>query len=430
MSTAVIEVRGVGKEYRLGATGGYRSLRDSLGSILAAPARLLSSKKRKEPSSFWALKDVTFDVHPGEVVGIIGRNGAGKSTLLKILSRITSPTRGEIRLRGQIASLLEVGTGFHPELTGRENVFLNGAIMGMSPSVVRERFDEIVEFSGVEAFLDTPVKRYSSGMRVRLAFSVAAHLQPDILVVDEVLAVGDASFQKKCIGKMEGVASSGRTVLFVSHNMAAITRLCRRGILLGGGTIVEDGPISQIVSRYMGGEAGGSPVEVDFERLGRMSGSEDVRLLAARVRCNGEVTAEIDIRRPVQLEIDFEVLRDRVAVNPNVWLFNDQSTCVFHSMDSFIPENQKPRAPGRYRTVMEIPGNFLAEGLYSFDIAISTMDPEQNHAWERGVLSIHVYDPFEGGSARGNYGGNFPGVVRPLLSWTAQRLAPPEPAGS
>ena len=258
---SMITVTDLGKMYRISHSrgGGYTALRDVIANGVAAPfryaGRTLSRTPHDRPlravqEEFWALCDVSFDIGRGEVVGIVGRNGAGKSTLLKLLSQITEPTRGRIHLRGRVASLLEVGTGFHPELTGRENIFLNGAILGMSRKEVKARFDEIVAFAEVERFLDTPVKRYSSGMYVRLAFAIAAHLEPEILVVDEVLAVGDAQFQKKCLGRMDAVANSGRTVLFVSHSMATIQRLCTRGIFLEEGRLVDDGPIPQIVARY------------------------------------------------------------------------------------------------------------------------------------------------------------------------------------
>ena len=258
MSDWIIKADGLGKRYRIQhqqERQRYRALRD----VLADKARSLFQNRKSEITTsnsvedFWALRDVSFEVKPGEVVGIIGRNGAGKSTLLKLLSRITEPTAGRITLRGRVASLLEVGTGFHPELTGRENIFLNGAILGMTRAEIRRKFDEISAFAEVEKFLDTPVKRYSSGMYVRLAFAVAAHLEPEILIVDEVLAVGDAEFQKKCLGKMQDVASQGRTVLFVSHNMAAVRRLCARGILLGKGSVVTDGEINAIVDAYLNG---------------------------------------------------------------------------------------------------------------------------------------------------------------------------------
>ncbi len=249
MSAPIISIHGLGKRFELGAEGGHDTLRDHLAS---AAGKLFGRKteevKRRE---FWALRDVSFDVQPGEVLGIVGRNGAGKSTLLKLLSQISEPTEGEIRVRGRIASLLEVGTGFHPELSGRENIYLNGAILGMSRAEIRSQFDAIVAFSEIEKFLDTPVKRYSSGMYVRLAFAVAAHLEPEILVVDEVLAVGDAAFQAKCLAKMDDVAGKhGRTVLFVSHNLSAVQTLCQTGVMLEGGRVVERGSISKVLEAY------------------------------------------------------------------------------------------------------------------------------------------------------------------------------------
>jgi ABC-type polysaccharide/polyol phosphate transport system ATPase subunit len=246
----IIEVKHLSKQYKIGMDRTYKTLCDSFTSFIKNPLKSLKNKQKLN-DSFWALKDVNFEINRGEVVGIIGRNGAGKSTLLKILSRITYPTEGEVRMYGRVGSLLEVGTGFHPELTGRENIYFNGAILGMKKKEIEEKFDEIVKFSGVEKFLDTPVKRYSSGMNVRLAFSVAAHLDPEILVVDEVLAVGDAAFQKKCLGKMEEVAEGGRTVLFVSHNMAAIQNLCSQAFLLDHGAIVKEGELDDVIGYYL-----------------------------------------------------------------------------------------------------------------------------------------------------------------------------------
>lgn len=424
MSKPIVEVRGVGKQFKLGGPGGrYGSLREVFGTTALAPLRWLGLRPRtKQPAPFWALKDISFDVAPGEVVGIIGHNGAGKSTLLKILARITRPTLGEIRMRGNVAALLEVGTGFHPELTGRENVFLNGAIMGLRRAEVTAKFDEIVAFAEVDQFLDTPVKRYSSGMRVRLAFAVAAHLQPEILIVDEVLAVGDASFQKKCLSKMEGVAASGRTVLFVSHNMAAVTRLCSRGVLLRQGTVVVDAPVTKVVATYLGGAFGETPTAVDFTKRDRVPGSEDVRLLAARVTSDSLDNGVVDIRYPVRLEIDYEVLRERRQLAPNIHVYSDEGHCAFIASDASTPESRQPKKQGRYRVTAEIPGNLLSEGMVSIDVAISSFDPVIVHAHERGILTFQVTDPAEGDSARGNYAGPLPGVVRPLLQWTTRPL--------
>lgn len=273
MSSPIISVNHISKQYRLGNIGASTLAADFnrlLGNVFA----------RKQPSKkdlIWALNDINFSVQQGEVLGIIGKNGAGKSTLLKILSRVTSPTSGDIVINGRMASLLEVGTGFHPELTGRENVFLNGAIMGMTKSEIRRKFDEIVDFSGVEKYIDTPVKRYSSGMYVRLAFAVAAHLEPEILIVDEVLAVGDAEFQKKCLGKMKSVSNQGRTVLFVSHNMSAIQSLCPRSILLKSGELIKDGPTEQIIQYYLGNELTTSN-EIIFEAQNELTYVKSLKL--------------------------------------------------------------------------------------------------------------------------------------------------------
>ena len=278
MSNAAVRVRGLGKKYHLGSRErGYKTLRDSLTSAVTAPWRRFRelSGHRKEHESFWALREVDFEVAPGEVVGIIGHNGAGKSTLLKILSQITEPTTGEIALRGRVGSLWEVGTGCHPELTGRDNIVLNGAILGMSRAEVKRKFDEIVDFSGVEQFLDTPVKHYSSGMHVRLAFSVAAHLEPEILIVDEVLAVGDAEFQKKCLGKMDAVARSGRTILFVSHNLAAIESLCTTALLFKNGHLFAAGDVLETVSQYHSQGSSVTSSDVDLStHSGRPAGRE------------------------------------------------------------------------------------------------------------------------------------------------------------
>jgi lipopolysaccharide transport system ATP-binding protein len=308
MSNPAIRIQHVGKEYQLGVRETrYATLRESLLSVARAPWRRFQqlSGRGNSRGQFWALKDVSIDVEPGEVVGIIGRNGAGKSTLLKILSQITEPTVGEVQIRGRVGSLLEVGTGFHPELTGRENIFLNGAILGMARAEVKCKFDEIVDFSGVEEFLDTPVKRYSSGMQVRLAFAVAAHLEPEILIVDEVLAVGDAEFQNKCLGKMSKVAGSGRTVLFVTHNMAAVENLCSRACLLAGGQLVATGEVGDIVQRYLGA---GLDLAGDIDLRQHAGRSARCRSVFSRLRIlnsHGELSPSVRVGEDIQFEMHF-----------------------------------------------------------------------------------------------------------------------------
>jgi lipopolysaccharide transport system ATP-binding protein len=428
MSELAIQVSDVGKRYRLTQRESYRSLRDSMARAVGAPARLVRRLSGRggdatESEPFWALRDVSFEVQPGEVVGIIGRNGAGKSTLLKILSRITDPTEGRITLRGRVGSLLEVGTGFHPELTGRENIYLNGAILGMRRVEIQKRFDEIVDFAEVEKFLETPVKHYSSGMYMRLAFSVAAHLEPEILLVDEVLAVGDASFQRKCLNKMEAVGKHGRTVFFVSHNMPAITRLCPRAIMLDRGKVFRDGPSPQVVTAYLRSGLGTSATR-EWPDLAKAPGDEIVRLRAARVRTEeGEIQEAVDIRRPVAIEIDYDVLTPGRVLIPNFHVFNEDGVCVFVLHDLSPEWRRTPRPAGRYRSAAWIPGNYLAEGTLIVRAAMSTHDPVIVYFNEPDVVAFQVIDGVEGDSARGDYAGPMPGIVRPLLNWTTTKIA-------
>jgi lipopolysaccharide transport system ATP-binding protein len=356
-------------------------------------------------------------VQEGEVVGIIGRNGAGKSTLLKILSRITEPTTGKVRIRGRVASLLEVGTGFHQELTGRENIYLNGAILGMSRRELKGKFDEIVAFSEVEKFLDTPVKRYSSGMYVRLAFAVAAHLEPEILVVDEVLAVGDSAFQRKCLDKMHDVGQHGRTVFFVSHNMPAITRLCGRAIMLSQGQLVADGTPQQVVGTYLTSGLG-TTAHREWP-LEEAPGNEFARLRAVRIiNESGTVTEALDIRRPIGIEIEFDVINSGKVLVPNFTITNEEGVCICHPHDWQADWRRKPRPVGRHRRISWIPGDFMAEGTFIVDIALSSYDPIVVHFHERHAVAFQVIDGRSGDSARGDYAGHLPGVVRPVLQWT------------
>ena len=368
-------------------------------------------------SILWAVRDVSFSAKKGETIGIIGRNGAGKSTLLKILCRITDPTRGRAMVRGRISSLLEVGTGFHQELTGRENVFLNGTILGMRNQEVKRKFDDIVAFSGVEKFIDTPVKRYSSGMRVRLAFSVAAHLEPELLIVDEVLAVGDADFQRKCLDKMEDVGQQGRTVLFVSHNMAAISRLCQRAIWLNNGRIIEDGPADKVVASYMTTGTGTSAAREWLDPANAPEG-KFTRLCSVVIRSNeGEISDSIDIRRPFTVEITFDVFKPGAVLLPHFGLQNEAGTTAFVAIDLDSDWRMRLRPKGRYTSIAHIPGNLLAEGLHYVNCYLITLNPQAMEFKERSAVSFTVVDSADGDSARGDYSKNMPGVVRPLLQW-------------
>ncbi|HEV2802864.1 MAG TPA: ABC transporter ATP-binding protein [Pyrinomonadaceae bacterium] len=417
----IIRVEHLGKQYRIGGPqAAYSTLRETLVGAARAPFRWAQRRGENGGGKVWAVKDVSFEVQAGEVVGIIGRNGAGKSTLLKMLSRITEPTTGSVDLYGRVGSLLEVGTGFHPELSGRENVYLNGAILGMTRQEIAQKFDEIVAFAEVEKFIDTPVKHYSSGMYLRLAFAVAAHLEPEILIVDEVLAVGDARFQRKCLDKMRTVGQQGRTVLFVSHNMPAITRLCPRTILLSGGGILEDGPSHQVVSTYLGSSVGTAAVRV-WKDLKNAPGNEVVRLLSVRVRTQeGEATEAVDIRRPIGVEMEYEVLTPGHVLVPNLHFYNEEGIYVFVTHDCDPAWRQKPRPAGRYVSTAWIPGNLFSEGTLIVGAAVSTHDPVVVHFYERDAVAFQVIDSLEGDSARGDYAGPMHGVIRPLLDWRTE----------
>jgi lipopolysaccharide transport system ATP-binding protein len=417
-SEVAIRAENLGKRYRIGATQGvgrYRSLREDIAG-LASKGRKKSVDGEKD---FWALKDVSFEIGAGETVGIIGRNGAGKTTLLKILARITPPTSGRGEIVGRVGSLLEVGTGFHPELTGRENIQLAAAIIGMRRHEMLSRFDEIVEFAGVARFLDTPVKRYSTGMYMRLAFSVAAHLEPEILLVDEVLAVGDVAFQKKCLGRMEELGGTGRTVLFVSHSMPSVLRLCPRVLLLDGGMLTADGNGSEVVEEYMGRGAGAAEREwLDVETA---PGDDHVRLRSVRVlNDEGKPTPEIDIRDPVFVEVAYWNLSGDPGFRPfaNVHFFNSEGTYLFVSTDANnMAWRDQPRRKGLVQARCRIPGDFFAEGGVFVSAAVSSLEPTMIHAIEHDAVAFHVMDPSEGDGVRGEWVGDFPGVVRPMLEW-------------
>ncbi|MEP6958277.1 MAG: polysaccharide ABC transporter ATP-binding protein [Nitrospirota bacterium] len=434
MSEVAVQVSGLSKQYRIGALQKrHDTLRDHIVSNLKSlfgrrgsnPAlenagTVGSAEQAGASDTFWALKDVSFDVKQGEVLGLIGRNGAGKSTLLKILSRITEPTHGRIEIEGRVSSLLEVGTGFSGELTGRDNIYLNGTIMGMKKAEINRRFDEIVAFSEVEQFLDTPVKHYSSGMYLRLAFAVAAHLEPEILIVDEVLAVGDAAFQKKCMGKMAGVAKEGRTVIFVSHNMPAVTRLCERAILLDEGRVVHDGKSHDVVSAYLTSGCGTRAVR-EWRDPDKAPGGEVVRLCAVRVRTKDSIGVDtVDIRRPVGIVMEYEVIKPNYVLLPIFDLRNDEGMKLFSANDHDPAWRGRPRPAGRYISTAWIPGNFLSEGTMIVDTHLTTMAPSIWQFVERDVVAFQVTDSMDGDSARGDYAGPFGGVVRPLLEWNTE----------
>jgi lipopolysaccharide transport system ATP-binding protein len=414
MADVIIRVEGLGKKYRIRhkRPERYTALRDVVTDRIQNLFRphVRPSNGAQAVEDFWALKDISFEVKAGEVLGIIGRNGAGKSTLLKVLSRITEPSEGRVELQGRVASLLEVGTGFHPELTGRENLFLNGAILGMSRVEIKRKFDEIVDFAEVEKFLDTPVKRYSSGMYVRLAFAVAAHLEPEILVVDEVLAVGDAQFQKKCLGKMHEVSEGGRTVLFVSHNMAAVSSLTSRGIVLNAGCLEFDGPSGAAIDHYIQLGNSAAPMKVN---LGR--GHHTAILGAQLVDENGEPAQYYTPGSILQLEVILET-DGSPSLSLEIFLVDAMryrlalaSLHQFHGIT--LPERQ-----GRYRTVLTLPPIWLASGSYSIDVTTSVVNSNWDHYIEE-LLTFDVAFSNPGGQAfdfKHSYG--FGALAMPLVT--------------
>ena len=403
----------------------YVALRDVIADAARSAAkRILHPFRTKardngtDSELFWALKDVSFSIKEGERVGIIGRNGAGKSTLLKVLSRITEPTSGRVHIRGRVASLLEVGTGFHPELTGRENVFLNGAILGMSKSEIKRKFDEIVAFAEVERFLDTPVKHYSSGMYVRLAFSVAAHLEPEILVVDEVLAVGDVAFQNKCLGKMETVAKSGRTVLFVSHNLGSIQNLCTRCVLLNGGKLIQEGDPSAVVMTYVSqGLVGAS----DFLQAHEPDKPINLRKVSLSTASN-DSAHEFSYDQQIKINIEYEV--NEPVRNCSVWIGirTVEQTLAFGTSDTDVDaELFSGRDKGYYRTSVTIPGQWLNAGRY-FIVAGITKYPQLTNYDRVECASFTIHDTGTPEKVRTGHGR--PGILQPLLTWSTSDHAP------
>lgn len=425
MSDPIIQVENLSKKYIIGhqREGKYRykSLRD----VIADGVKSLSSKvlKQNETSlsnptkeEFWALKDVSFEIKQGDRIGIIGRNGAGKSTLLKILSRITEPTSGRIKIKGRVASLLEVGTGFHPELTGRENIYLNGAILGMSKVEIKRKFDEIVAFAEVEKFLDTPVKRYSSGMYVRLAFAVAAHLEPEILVVDEVLAVGDATFQKKCLGKMSDVSiKEGRTVLFVSHNMTALKSLCDRAFLLKSGCLLAAGETSKIVAQYLENANELSQLQRQWDCPETAPGNHKVRLRYIAVVPNvedGISHPEITVDTPLRIECEYWNYLEDACLNLSLHVSNLEGVCIFNSISKVVN-----LPAGLIRSVCSIPANFFNDETYQITMMIVQDTSLPLYTFEN-IINFTVNEV----DREGNWYGKWVGVVRPQFNWELTRV--------
>jgi lipopolysaccharide transport system ATP-binding protein len=439
MSKPVISVENLSKAYRIGAKEEVPdTLVGALKGIFSSPLKNLRRLRRMDTSgeqretsgnalasdslgeTLWALNDVSFDVNEGDVVGIIGRNGAGKSTLLKILSRITEPTSGRAVIRGRVSSLLEVGTGFHPELTGRENIYMNGTILGMTKKEIDRKFDEIVEFSGVQKFLDTPTKRYSSGMQVRLAFAVAAHLEPEILIVDEVLAVGDSQFQTKCIGKMQDVANSGRTVIFVSHSMNAVRRLCSLGLVLDRGSASGLQSCEEAIAKYDAKVPCLSKSWSIHEQ--NAPGDEIIKLLSISVLQQSQATELLMIDYPITLSIEYEVLEDGHCPIPNVHFFTSDGQVVFVSHDSDADWHTRPKAKGIYNSKCVVPGNYLNTVDYDIGVAITSYHPFIVHCFERESLKIHLDEGDAASVYRAGYAGTVPGTVRPCLSWNTMPL--------
>lgn len=424
MSDVVIRVQGLGKRYRLGtSTAGYQTLRESLALKFSLARRRArrpagSGSRPGEEEFLWALKRISFEVREGEVLGIIGRNGAGKSTLLKILSRITEPTEGRAEIQGRVGSLLEVGTGFHPELTGRENIYLSGAILGMTRREIGSKFDEIAAFAEVERFLDTPVKRYSSGMYVKLAFAVAAHLEPEILLVDEVLAVGDAAFQKKCLGKMGDIATEGRTVLFVSHNMPAVRRLCPETIWLDQGHLRERGASETVIDHYL---QGGAESSARWEQGPDRNRPMRLRLLEVRDQ-TGRPVDVVDTGHPFSLVVEYDINQRLTGVHVILFLFTQDGTNLLGTGDADCDVSRvtRPRMPGRYRGSVEIPAMLLGEGVYRITASVGIPFVE---AYDR-VQDAIVFEVRDYSSRRRAWlHQRRPGLLGLELPWTNELLA-------
>ena len=417
MPEPVIRIQNVSKRYRIGkAQTPYRTLRDTIMETLKSPLRGLAGRSGGENPYIWALKDINLEIHQGETVGIIGRNGAGKSTLLKLLARITRPTEGRIEMRGRVGSLLEVGTGFSNELSGRENIYLNGAILGMRKKEIDRRFDEIVAFAEIEKFLDTPVKHYSSGMYMRLAFAVAAHLEPEILLVDEVLAVGDAEFQKKCLGKMGEVAQQGRTVLFVSHNMGAIGRLCNHGIVLHEGNNSFMGKIDQAIATYSQNVKTTIPEMIFMKDISKKIQFRKIALYDE----NAMITADIDREKEFKVVIELEVI-ERVTGAHIAFLIDRIDgipICYSYDIDNNL-EKVIEREIGIYRININFPGGLLNSGMYQLRFGIARQDGGVFDYKEPFVINLIDTGNF---ASQGGYGSQRQGVLAMCLDWEMHKI--------
>jgi len=418
-SDRAIRCEGIGKRYQIGLRPHYRTLRDTISNMARTPFRWLTAPGRAKASderALWALRDLSFEVRHGEVLGIIGRNGSGKSTLLKVLSRITRPTEGCAEIRGRVGTLLEIGAGFHPELTGRENVFLCGAILGMTRREIALKFDEIVEFSECARMLDTPMKHYSTGMYVRLAFAVAAHLQTEILLVDEVLAVGDAVFQKKCLGKMNSLAHEGRTVLFVSHNMLAVDGLCTRAICLHDGKAVLEGQPAFVTSRYLQNWLPKFK-EVVYDDIETAPGNDMIRLHRACARPQtGPAGARITVRSAVVVEIEYWKLAANTCLAFEVQVFNEQGINVFTVRNSGTP----PAPMGLVRGSFLVPADLMNNGIYRLLVFVFASGSYVTE-WD-DLVTFEVHDSAD--DLRGSNYHQWPGAVRPHLEWATEFIAP------
>jgi len=410
-----LRAEGLSKKYTI--TVGQRGNQTLSERISHTFKNIWENQTETRQEEIWSLQDASFEIERGEVVGIIGRNGAGKSTLLKILSRITEPTSGRAEIYGRVGTLLEVGTGFHPELTGRDNVYLSGIILGMKKQEIAARFDEIVAFSGIEKFIDTPVKRYSSGMYVRLAFAVGAYLESEVLIVDEVLAVGDGEFQRKCLSKMQEMGEQGRTVLVVSHNLPTITRLCHRAILLDKGRLIADGPTGEVVSTYLHAGNIASSVKEWHDRESA-PGNDAVRIRAVRLRNDHmAMTNVIDINKAFCVELEYEVLQAGLILAPHFGLVNEEGDLLFLSYEVNISWRDCPRKIGKYTSQGIVPGHLLTEGTYFISAFCRTLRTREVDIEEHEAVMFQVVESQEDNSARGNIGGHIPGLIRPLLEW-------------